>query len=515
MNSEFLPRNGKKAKRNVLVWPRAAGVGDMIVVLAFGMIHFGARPFHVVIHRVSPWLAILKKHYSEYYRQLCASFSLCKSLEILNLSTAKRAREAVKDHISPSDHIVFVNDFGHKNLKENAPEVREKFSRYFYPKARAVVKKAVASDRINICFHLRSFKTGEAFRNYFRDGFLDRCVNMEKWIKFLKYAALIPGVRLIGIGDSNPRSPYHISREDMKSLLELPNVVCPYLEMNTTMNEDAYLIAHSDLFIGSHSGPWVLASFLGKSLLVFDYGIKRSDMKRTIFNVADNQKIFMGYQSFEEMIELFECFWRSGFVSREPGAVAGVIESRRGLLMEEISRARALFSDFSIDRDSGSSDEAYYSLAKYYLKHKYFEKAQELLNMSFEYTDLADPLQFYTLGKAFKDAGKPDAGMKYLKKAYIWMLNDASDKRSLCAILCLLADIYIEKNNVQSAVVCLQRCLRHIPDYALGLVRLGVLYGRMNMPERKEELIRRAREAIGRHAHSPRQGTESIPAGSI
>ncbi|PCI38398.1 MAG: hypothetical protein COB53_04795 [Elusimicrobia bacterium] len=303
--------------RNVLFYPRMSGIGDCFPVMGAGLARFSGEPFILACGMISPLIKIAYPHYAKFYSELFAPFDLCEEVIFHDGEYLDDVEETLEAYLACGANVYFLKDslplnHGYKDTFENLEMIQERFSDHYHPTAMGAAG-ALDCGRINICFQIRHSSGIRGMKKKYQNRFLERNVDLEKWISFLVWVADSFDIRLIGIGDSNPESPWHIPGHKLAPLLIHPNIRMPAWTHGTTLAEDLYLLHASDIFIGTHSGPQILSWLTQKPTLCFDYGERGSEINFLRRSGSPLQRTFWDRQSLDQMKELFADYMENAF----------------------------------------------------------------------------------------------------------------------------------------------------------------------------------------------------------
>lgn len=306
-------------KSNILYYPRLSGIGDMIPVVAVAIHYFNGERFTIVAGSMTPAARKSYSHYQKFYNDIAESISICDGIEYKNFTDREKIREYGEFLEQQEELNVYClkdsgdNIHGYHYYAQNIHQIMVQVPKYFKPEAKQEFKSYIKKDKLNICFQLRKAKGKGTLAKHWKELVLCRNVDLDKWVNFILWIADNFNVNLIGIGDSNKESPWHISKEEISPLFKHENIHMPAWEANTTLKDDMYFIAESDLFIGAHSGPQIIAWVLGKPSICFDFGRRERGINTDVefYCCTIFQKINWGTQSLCEMTKLFNDFFEN------------------------------------------------------------------------------------------------------------------------------------------------------------------------------------------------------------
>lgn len=446
------------SKENVLIWPRSAGIGDCFTVLAHGMVVFGEQPFRLVIGQAANVTRVFDSLYHGYYEDIFSSFKLCKDVEVLNCLPEDTVHIYSCKAGMAKKNIQVVTDHGWKISRESIELIRCKLRVHFDLKVRDAVKQVIANDAVNICFHLKAIQQESAASCSFACH-RRRAVDVDKWQRFLLYLIeSYENINLIGIGVGDPDSPSYLDPTIFGRLLKCSNFHLPYLEKKTVM-EDVYCIANCDFFIGCNSGPKVIADFLCKPNIIFDFGYTRDFMIKAAYPTLIYQKMYWGVQSLSTMKNIFRRYWRDGWVKY--GQITHTLYKKT--IYEKYKAVVVDFLDGEPDMSSCSGWQSYKE-GLYHVAIKYFEKGDckkglPILCDVDDYVDYSDKYQFYKIGRYLKTGGFLKEALDYLTKAIdVAVADNKYDIMMAAYFHC--AEIYRHYDKKKKAADFYYKCLR-------------------------------------------------------
>ena len=465
--------------KNVIVWPQAAGIGDLFKVLAEGLIKFKLESFEVLIGREAPSLKIHNPVYKQYYKDICKSFTLCKKLTIKEFNSNTELDAYISRTFSKEYNIYYANDYGWATSIKNINQIRELFPLYFKPQVDSITKNIFKSDKINICFHMKSLRNINEINYNVSEHMSSRCANKEKWVDFIEYVALSDKkINLVGIGVKEKDSPDHILKEELSKLIDLPNVNLPFLE-ETSIIRDCYFIKNCDLFIGCDSGPSAIAWLFSKPTIIYNLVTARQFKKDSEFEMLDTQIKKYGNQSLEEMIKIYDDYMASTY---KLSLIKNTKERHKlysSKLRKEIIKAVSTLNN--IDKLIGwkSFDEAYYRLGLMYLNENFIEKDKKSLMYSNDFIDLHDVYQFYGIARLFKDKNQYDDAINYFKKVLMWAEGEGNNAL-LAASNFHLGEMSFKSRNYDKTIEYMSKCLNIIMQHKKAKEYLIKALNRLN-----------------------------------
>ncbi len=116
-----------KKKTNILVWPRAAGIGDTFSVLAVGMIVFNEEPFQLIIGCVTEVLRRCDKNYVQQYEDIADAFTLCTKTTMCHYESEDEAVQYANSMRVQEATVHVVTDMGWALYRAQMKKIRECF----------------------------------------------------------------------------------------------------------------------------------------------------------------------------------------------------------------------------------------------------------------------------------------------------------------------------------------------------------------------------------------------------
>lgn len=453
-------------KNNILVWPRAAGIGDAFCVLAEGLRVFNEQPFEIIIGRETPFAIQYDPTYKQHYENIFNTFALCQNFTFMNFETDDEVKAYASSHLSPHNNVHLVSDMGYKNTHTHGSYIQKNFPKYYQPKVDSRIKSLYKPYQLNICVHMKIMRKKNSNEVWPGNGALKRSIDLEKWIAFLKFLSHQKNVNIIVIGVSDSRSPSYTSREDLSQLLNLSNITFPFLEKASILN-DTYLIKNCDLFIGGHSGPTSIAWLFSRPTLAYDMNYLRhvaKSAKDGFFKMRYNQKTLWGLQPLSQMQQILLTYIKTFFKENHALPEKELSHSLGKKLKNEITQALALFKENNTLNSWESHEEAYYRLGLNYLEKGNYSKAKELFNQSYAYLDIEDKYQFFKIARLFKDGKEFQEAERYFKQALGWAQSD-NQKDIQSASHFHLGEIYYLKHEYPKAMEEFEKCLKLCPQH--------------------------------------------------
>ena len=441
--------------KNIVVWNRPAGIGDAVTLLGVAMVRFNEQPFEIVCGKVTECLEKYDAHYFEMYSQIFKAFELCVKYEFLNLNAYEDSHKVADELARDSrNNVLYIDDFGYKDLQKYIYPIREKFKKYFHLNCSAKINDYLSKDDINICFQIKTVKNSVEGQREIVSRFFPCEIDFQKWKDLIIYVAQHKRVNLIGIGRSEEDSPYYLPRKYFADLLVHQNIKLPYLDVGTSVIEDLSLLANCDLFIGS-TGPYLIACMLDKPVLALELQ-NYPRYKRDFFQSSITQKIYWGKYSLDELKGIFD-----DYMQRVYPLILNTPEDRPKIYQKQCLKEIKLYLDTVLLKTGSDSksilNEIYYLMAIDYLSAGCFLEAERLLGEISDYLR-DDKYQFYSIGRSFKDGGELLLAKKYLERAAFWA-KENNNKDILSASFFHLGEVEFDSGNHDRAKKCFEACL--------------------------------------------------------
>ncbi len=447
--------------KNLLIWPRAAGIGDTFSILAEGMTVFREKPFRLIICRESVWEEAMMAAYREHYFNICRSFKLCTDVEILKFEHDDEALSYGDEKKSEGFRVHVVNYMGLENAKDNIRHIRERFYKFYAPIVDEHTQALIDDDKINICIHMKRSQRRTEKDNWVSDWHIKRSVDLEKWKEYIAILSENKSINIICIGVKKEYHPFHLSLGEMSDLLERDNVQCQDQE-DESIIKDSYLIKHSDIFIGSSSGPTHIAWLLAKPSIVFDYKRLRKALKIFLFELLEDQKICWGNQTVEEMVKYSQAYINS-FV---PFIKEADIAER---VLKQKHKLACVLAEFSSEKREElkkcvTFQEIYFRVFELYLNEGKVDKALEYEDNARGFVNFDDKYQFFRIARLFKDSREYEKAESYFRESIAWCEGSGESGISGASFF-HLGEIFLESGREQEAMDCFINCINNIPEH--------------------------------------------------
>jgi len=456
--------------KNIVFWPRAAGLGDLFKVLAGGMAFFKSEPFELVCGRHTPSNFSNFSHYENYYDEITNAFFLCTKATFKNLKSIENVNVLQKNLETTYANLLILPDIEEPekmHARELCSDKREyilkRYSKYMNPPlVRKKVQYLINKNKINICVHLRYLFIKEN-DNLLPDTALIRNVNLKKWVEFLLHLQIDERFNIILIGDNELSSPFFIDEKQLIELRNHNNISFAAWDLKTTLQEDIYIIKECDIFIGAHSGITSLAMLLNKPLISFDWGVP---IKILAFHNSLIQKRYFLTQDINEMKRLFYKFLNESYFIFKNKTVKMLFDIQEKKLKNEIScffQKQNSLKKTPILGDWNNFEDAYIQLGLYSLGLNMFAQAEHFFSLSDEAIPI-EGFQLYKIARSFKDNKLYKSAVIFFKKSISWaFLVNRIDV--LVASYFHIGEIYIDEKKFGLALQYLTKCLNRIPNH--------------------------------------------------
>lgn len=470
-------RNFVSMNKNIIYWPRIAGLGDAVQILAAGLVYFGGERFCVLARKWADSYANNLASERNIF-DLFGSFQLCDGIE-LDLDAYDRVLESK----SADFRILMLKDgdpdllharaLCHSSVKEILPY----FASYFKIDEKRVSKNysKEESDKFTICMHLR-YVNQDAHGVHV--SVTERGIDLEKWKKFIVWLVQEKNARIILIGESDPTSHFYIQPALLEDVLALSNVEEVMYGEDVSVQDSIYHIIHSELFIGGHSGMTNIAMLLGKRVLSYDWA-QTKDGLCAILPII--QKRYWLLQDLDEMKELYEDYINEVFVPLRDIPVDELCDRNRSYFQGQLERFMSIVVDQS--RFFGMpkwyyEDEAFFVLGEYFLKRGFHMYGLDFLARSDRYIP-AHPYRLYRVARTLLDNGSGKLALYYLSKT-MQIAERLDDDNLLAACNYHSARIALQEHNVKLSRVYLEKCLSVNAEHAAARIALEGLSNNEN-----------------------------------
>lgn len=484
-------------KKNILFWPRAAGIGDTFGVLGAGFVHFKGQPFELVVGYHTKSLIDMSGEYKDFYKTICDCFKLCVGYSVLGTKAdvdemseeiiekfKKYATDKYNVFAIPDSHLArhgFLECFEHRN------EILTNFKNSFSPSARPEVAEALETSKTKICFHLRSLKIQN--KEHKNGTNVLRNVDLEKWVEFIFWIASNYDVELYAIGESNKESPFYIDEDLVQRLSTLPNVKLFPWTHSTNLEEDLYIVKESDIFIGSHSGTLAPAWMTGSFLLCYDYGTKEHyttkpwGYKNPMIFRDSIQKVYWLKQSLRDMKEYFKKFMNETYEPLKKCSIEKKIDLQKNSFAEDIQKAALLIDKY------GLYNELYYYLAVGCVKNREYQKANEYFEKSNDYLaenghDLYHVSMLYYKAKKYKDA------RVFLERFKVWC-EYGNSSENLFKCLFMLGKVCVKQRRHRDGIANFKKCLKISPNNLVAMNEISLVCEEIGLHDQALVLLER------------------------